>query len=66
MSRAPAARAKSQQQAVLGRLAGAAPTNVKHFDPGQRVLRRPSPTGQAAALAADPAVASVVPRPEGR
>jgi subtilisin family serine protease len=53
-------RALSSQDAVLARLAGPAPTNVKHFALGNAFSA--TVTGdQVAALAADPAVASVIP-----
>ena len=53
-------RAVSSQDAVLAQLAGPAPTNVKHFALGNAFSA--TVTGaQAAALAADPAVASVIP-----
>lgn len=53
-------RAQSAQDAVLGRLAGAKPTKVKHFTLGNAFAATVTPD-QAAALAADPAVASVSP-----
>jgi len=53
-------RATSTQNAVLQRLAGSAPKNVKHFSLGNAFSA--TVTGdQAAALAQDPSVASVVP-----
>src|SRR5882757_3329620 len=54
------ARATSTQDAVLGQLAGVAPKNVKHFALGNAFSASVSPA-QAAALAQDPRVASVVP-----
>ena len=51
--------ARSGQDAVLGRLAGTAPSNVKHFTLGNAFSATVT-TAQADALAADPAVASVV------
>ena len=53
-----AATAKSGQDAVLSRLAGPAPSNVKHFTVGNAFSATVT-VAQAAALAADPAVASV-------
>jgi hypothetical protein len=53
-------RATSAQDTVLSRLAGATPTHVKHFSLGNAFSATVT-AGQAAALAADPAVASVVP-----
>jgi hypothetical protein len=52
--------ATSSQDAVLGRLAGAAPTHLKHFALGNAFSATVT-ADQAAALAHDPAVASVVP-----
>ena len=53
-------RAVSSQDAVLAHLTGPAPTHVKHFALGNAFSA--TVTGdQAAALAADPAVASVIP-----
>jgi hypothetical protein len=53
-------KATSAQDTVLGRLAGAKPTKVKHFTLGNAFAA--TVTGdQAAALAQDPAVASVLP-----
>jgi subtilisin family serine protease len=54
------ARATSTQDAVLGRLSGAAPTKVKHFALGNAFSATVS-AAQAAALAQDPSVASVIP-----
>lgn len=48
------------QNAVLGKLTGPAPSNVKHFAVGNAFSATVSPA-QAAALAQDPAVASVLP-----
>lgn len=53
-------RAQSAQDTVLGRLAGAKPTKVKHFTLGNAFAATVT-ADQAAALAADPAVASVSP-----
>jgi subtilisin family serine protease len=53
-------RALASQDAVLNRLAGSAPTHVKHFALGNAFSATVTAT-QAAALAADPAVASVTP-----
>jgi hypothetical protein len=50
--------ARTSQQAVLNRLSGAAPTNLKHFTVGNAFSATVA-QAQAAALAADPAVASV-------
>ncbi len=54
------ATARADQAAVLARLAGAAPKNVKHFSVGNAFSATVT-ASQAAALAADPAVASVTP-----
>jgi subtilisin family serine protease len=54
------ARATLTQDAVLKRLIGAAPSNVKHFALGNAFSATVS-DAQAAALAQDPMVASVVP-----
>ncbi|MDQ1487338.1 MAG: hypothetical protein QOJ62_3031 [Actinomycetota bacterium] len=56
--RGPAA--LGSQDAVLSRLAGAAPQHVKHFTLGNAFSATVTP-GQATALALDPAVARVVP-----
>jgi hypothetical protein len=56
-------RAKSAQDSVLGRLAGAAPAKVKHFSLGNAFSATVT-AGQAAALARDPAVAKVLPDSE--
>lgn len=53
-------RAVASQDAVLKRLAGPAATNVKHFGLGNAFSATVT-ADQAAALAADPAVASVTP-----
>lgn len=53
-------RAQSAQDAVLGRLAGAKPSRVKHFTLGNAFAATVT-ADQAAALARDPAVASVLP-----
>jgi subtilase family protein/peptidase inhibitor I9 len=53
-------RAKSAQDTVLGRLAGAKPSKVKHFTLGNAFAATVT-ADQAAALAQDPAVASVLP-----
>jgi hypothetical protein len=53
-------RAKSAQDTVLGRLAGAAPSKVKHFTLGN-AFSATMTADQAAALAQDPAVAAVLP-----
>jgi hypothetical protein len=53
-------RAKSAQDTVLGRLAGARPSKVKHFTLGNAFAATVT-ADQAAALAQDPAVASVMP-----
>jgi subtilisin family serine protease len=55
---ARATRARSEQDAVLTRLAGPAPTRVTHFAVGNAFSATVT-TDQAAALAGDPAVASV-------
>jgi hypothetical protein len=52
--------ATASQDTVLGRLAGAAPTKVKHFALGNAFSATVT-ADQAAALAQDPAVASVTP-----
>jgi hypothetical protein len=52
--------ATSAQDTVLGRLAGAKPTKVKHYTLGNAFAATVS-ADQAAALAQDPAVASVLP-----
>lgn len=57
------ARAKSAQDTVLGRLGGAKPTKVKHFTLGNAFAATVT-ADQAAALAQDPAVASVLPDSE--
>jgi len=54
------AKAVSAQNAVLGRLTGSAPTHVKHFALGNAFSATVTPA-QAAALALDPQVASVIP-----
>lgn len=54
------AKATSAQDVVLGRLTGAKPTKVKHFALGNAFSATVTPD-QAAALAADPAVATVLP-----
>src|SRR5262245_12367222 len=54
------ARADSSQAAVLGRLSGRVPTHVRHFSVGNAFAATVT-RAQAARLAADPAVASVVP-----
>ncbi|HEY7050300.1 MAG TPA: S8 family serine peptidase [Jatrophihabitantaceae bacterium] len=54
------ARATSSQDSVLSKLTGAAPRNVKHFALGNAFSASVTST-QAAALAADPRVAAVVP-----
>jgi hypothetical protein len=54
------AKARSAQDAVLGDLAGAAPTHVKHYSLGNAFAATVS-AAQAAQLANDPRVASVVP-----
>ena len=54
------ARATSAQDAVLSRLTGTAPTHVKHFALGNAFSATVS-EAQAAALAQDPQVASVIP-----
>lgn len=56
----PRDRALASQDAVLNRLAGLAPTHVKHFALGNAFSATVTAT-QAAALAAGPAVASVTP-----
>lgn len=53
-------RATSAQDTVLGRLAGAKPSEVKHFTLGNAFAATVT-ADQAAALAQDPAVASVLP-----
>ncbi|MFL6120555.1 S8 family serine peptidase [Actinophytocola sp.] len=53
-------RATSSQDTVLGRLGGARPTKVKHFTLGNAFAATVT-ADQAAALAQDPAVASVLP-----
>ena len=53
-------RATSAQDAVLSRLTGTAPTRVKHFALGNAFSATVS-EAQAAALAQDPQVASVIP-----
>jgi hypothetical protein len=53
-------RAKSAQDTVLGRLAGATPAKVEHFTLGNAFAATVT-ADQAAALAADPAVAEVIP-----
>ena len=55
--------AMRQQQAVLNRLAGPAPSNVKHYGVGNAFALRAT-AAQVKALAADPTVAAVV--PDGR
>src|ERR1700754_2990826 len=55
--------AKSAQDSVLGRLAGAKPTKVTHFTLGNAFAATVT-AAQAADLARDPAVASVVPDSE--
>ena len=52
-------RAASSQAAVLGRLTGRVPTHVRHFSVGNAFAATVT-VAQAAELAADPAVASVV------
>ncbi|HEY3714787.1 MAG TPA: S8 family serine peptidase [Jatrophihabitantaceae bacterium] len=52
--------ATTAQDGVLSRLSGTRPTRVKHFSLGNAFSATVTPA-QAAALAADPAVASVVP-----
>jgi hypothetical protein len=52
--------AKSAQDSVLGRLAGPAPAKLKHFTLGNAFSATVT-ADQAAALAADPAVAAVIP-----
>ena len=54
------ARALTAQDTVLGRLSGAAPTKVKHFSLGNAFSATVT-AAQAAALAQDPSVASVIP-----
>src|ERR671921_1123623 len=54
------AKAIGAQNSVLSRLTGSAPTNVKHFSLGNAFSATVTPA-QAAALALDPMVASVVP-----
>ncbi|HVU92526.1 MAG TPA: S8 family serine peptidase, partial [Jatrophihabitans sp.] len=54
------ARARSSQDAVLADLSGATPTHVKHYALGNAFAATVS-AAQAAQLAADPRVASVVP-----
>ncbi|WP_279582680.1 S8 family serine peptidase [Fodinicola feengrottensis] len=54
------AKATSAQDAVLGRLSGAKPSKVKHFALGNAFSATVTPD-QAAALAADPSVAAVLP-----
>lgn len=53
-------RAQSAQDAVLGRLSGAKPSEVKHFTLGNAFAATVT-ADQAASLAQDPAVASVLP-----
>lgn len=53
-------RAQSAQDAVLGRLSGAKPSKVKHFTLGNAFAATVT-ADQAASLARDPAVASVLP-----
>ncbi|HEV7651695.1 MAG TPA: S8 family serine peptidase [Actinophytocola sp.] len=55
--------AKSAQDSVLGRLAGAKPAKIKHFTLGNAFSATVT-AAQAAALAHDPAVASVLPDSE--